>query len=37
MVIGVGFLIYVGVLIWYIYRIVRGLLAFTERKALPMG
>tara|TARA_R110000851_G_scaffold4645_6_gene19009 strand:- start:478 stop:825 length:348 start_codon:yes stop_codon:yes gene_type:complete len=37
MVIGVGFLIYVGVLIWYIYRIVRGLLAFTERNALPMG
>ena len=35
MVIGIGFIIYGVVVIWYIYRIVRGLLAFSERKPLP--
>ena len=36
MVIGVGFIIYAVVVVWYIYRIVRGILIFTERKPLPM-
>lgn len=37
MVIGIGFLIYAVVAVWYIYRIVRGILSFSERKPLPMG
>ncbi|MFA7681218.1 MAG: hypothetical protein WCY07_13855 [Pigmentiphaga sp.] len=33
-VIGVGFIILFGTLIWYIYRIVKGWLALTENKAI---
>ncbi|ULQ47190.1 hypothetical protein JN531_002645 [Flagellatimonas centrodinii] len=35
--IGIGFLIYLAVGIWYIYRIVRGFISYSERKALPMA
>lgn len=37
MVIGIGFLIYLAVGIWYLYRIIRGVLNFTERKPMPLG
>lgn len=36
MVIGIGFLLYFVVAVWYIYRIVRGALCFAERKPMPM-
>ena len=35
MVIGIGFLIYLVVAIWWIYRVVRGFIAFTERRPMP--
>ncbi len=35
--IGIGFLIYFAVAIWYIYRIVRGFLSYSERKPMPMA
>jgi uncharacterized membrane protein len=37
MFIGIGFIIYAVVVVWYLYRIIRGILSFTERKTLPMS
>ena len=36
MVIGVGFLIWASVYVWYIYRIVRGYLNYNDGKPMPV-
>lgn len=36
MVIGVGFLIWAAVYVWYIYRIVRGYLNYNDGKPMPV-
>ena len=35
MIVGVGFLIYGVLAIWYIYRVVRGLINYADRKTMP--
>lgn len=35
MIVGVGFLIYGVLAIWYIYRVVRGLINFSDRRDMP--
>lgn len=35
MIVGVGFLIYGVLAIWYIYRVVRGLINYADRKVMP--
>ncbi len=35
LVLGLGFVTGFAVWVWYVYRIVRGFLAFNERRALP--
>ena len=35
MVIGIGFLIYLVVAVWWIYRVVRGFVSFAERRPMP--
>ncbi len=35
MIIGIGFIIYAVLVVWYIYRIVRGIINFSERKPMP--
>lgn len=36
MIIGIGFLIYLVVAVWWIYRVVRGFINFAERRPMPM-
>ncbi|TCW33502.1 DUF4870 family protein [Gulbenkiania mobilis] len=36
MIIGVGFLIWAAVYVWYIYRIVRGYLNYNDGKPMPV-
>jgi uncharacterized membrane protein len=33
---GLGVLIYIVVFIWYIYRVVRGIINFTERRPMSL-
>jgi uncharacterized membrane protein len=37
MVVGIGFLIYLVVWIWWIYRVVRGIINFSEHRPMPLG
>jgi uncharacterized membrane protein len=37
MVVGIGVLIYLVVAVWYLYRIIRGVLNFSERKPMPLA
>lgn len=33
--IGIGFLVILAISVWYIYRIVKGFIAFKDKKTLP--
>jgi len=35
MIVGIGFIILLAMVVWYIYRIIRGWLAYSEGKELP--
>jgi len=36
-IVGIGFIILLVTVVWYIYRIIKGWLAYNEGKALPDG
>ncbi len=36
MIVGIGFLIYLVVIVWWIYRVVRGVINFTERRPMSL-
>lgn len=33
---GLGYLVYIALSIWWLFRVVRGVLAFSERRPMPM-